>query len=872
VAYPIHCRGLRYTACHLALAVSWTGAAQASDSGPQEVQAQSAPSPLADPPAVTTGDHVEGEQQPAASPQPRSTDADVLFRELFGKDRPPAVADNYVVLIDGVNVGEFAVDPVDSEAGTVEVRLVRAVLLSVAEAAMAERLRPLLGQDKVAFEELRATGLAVEFDSYRLALRIGFPIDLRQAGELRLRSARRREDIEFAEQADVSAYASFRAGIDLVEQSTTDGTGFSGLASVFDLGANVGGIAAQARFRYDERRTHGWSRGDVRLTYDDVDRLIRYEVGDLSVGRRPYQIAPRIAGISAFREFPIDPYRNVRPKSEQGFALEQPARIEVLLNGAPVRTYDLPAGRFNLQDFPLVPSAANDVELRITYATGEVEVIVFPAFYDIELLEPGLLDFAINLGAPFTDDDRGRIYDTGDYNVTGYVRYGVSPVLTAGVNWEGNTGFNLIGSELVWASPIGSIAFNAGMNVNDPGWRSGRAAVRYSWRDTDPVRGRAIDAQLFLTGVDYRTLNQVFGGNLTRVSATARAGQMFGPRIRGQVFAEYEDVREFGQNYYIGAGLSRQFRWGSVSLSADYRRNPEDTGPSVQISTTIPLGRGTVSSSYSSERNAARVEYNRLAALGVGSLGYSAGIERRDDFDRQFGRMTYIGNRFEASIDQTRQAGRGGQSDIRTGLSFGSALAMADGAFGISRPITNSFAIFEVDAGAADYQIAVEPRTGFGSSDTRYTAFSGAMGPAVAPNLPAYFERTIEVAAPGAPVGTSLGGQVFSLKPGFMSGYRLKVGSAQNVSILATLLDSAGNPIALAAGEARRVGAEADGTPMPVFTNGAGRFFLEGVAAGATYEVSISLNGTDLGATIAVPEDVVGVYRPATPISMQPGT
>lgn len=861
MAGSIYRRGLGYTVCHLALVMSWCG----------PVQAQTAPAPAADAAPATPPDPSD-DPQPTGPAQSRSTDPDVLFRELFGKDRPALIADKYAVLVDGVNVGEFVVDPADGKTGTVEARLLQAVLLPVAEVEMADRLRPLVKQGEITFEQLRATGLTVGFDSYQLVLRIGFPIALRQAQELRLRSARRRADVQFVDQADISAYASFRAGIDLVEHSTSEGSGFSGLAGVFDMGANIGGVAAQARIRYDERRVNAWSRGDVRLTYDDVDRLIRYELGDLGVGRRPFQIAPRMAGISAFREFPIDPYRNVRPRSEQGFALEQPARVEVLLNGAPVRTYDLPAGRFSLQDFPLVPSAANDVELRITYATGEVEVIIFPAFYDIELLEPGLLDFAFNVGVPFTDDSRGRVYDTGEYNVLGYVRYGVSPVLTAGVNWEGNTHFNLLGGEVVWASPLGSIAVNAGMNINDPGVQGGRVAMRYSWRDSDPLRGRAIDAQIILTGADYRTLNQLFGGNLTRLSATARAGQMFGPRLRAQAFGGYDDLRGYGENYYVGVGISRQFFWGTLSLSTDYRWSLEDAGPGVQLSATIPLGRGIVSSSYSTERNAARVEYNQLAALGVGSFGYSAGLERRDDFDRQFARATYIGNRFEASIDQSRQAGQGGQSDIRTGLALGSAVVMADGAVAVSRPVTNSFAIFEVNAGAADYQIAVEPRTGFGSAETRYTALSGSLGPAVLPNLPAYFERTIEVAAPGAPVGTSVGGQVFSLKPGFRSGYRLKVGSAQNVSVLATLVDPAGKPIALAAGEARRVGAGAAGeAPIPVFTNGSGRSFLEGVMAGSSYEMSVSVDGARLVATIDVPDGVVGLHRLDAPVTLTAG-
>lgn len=815
---------------------------------------------------------------PPSTPQPgpskndapetmETRDSDALFRSVFGTDRPQLLAGDYAVLVDDINVGDYRVTPGAKDGGSIDAGFVRTALLPIALPELAQKLQTLLQKPIVEFSELRAAGLEVAFDPSELVLRIRVPTELRTVRELALRTARRRQDIDYVEQADVSAYLSFRAGVDVIAQTTTSDRGFSGKAADIDFGANVLGLAAQGKLRFDERRRNKWSRGDFRLTYDDVNRLIRYELGDLSVGRRPFQLAPRMAGFSAYREFPIDPYRNVRPISEQGFELDRPARVEIVLNGVPTRSFDLPAGRFSLRDFPLVPSAANDIELRITYATGEVQVISFPAFYDIELLSPGLVDFALNVGLPYRDEDGARVYDRNNYNLLSYVRYGLSNTLTVGANIEGDRYFTLAGAEAIWASPIGSFALNAGINARNPGLSSSRLSLQYAWRDANAERGRSIDALITLSGADYRSLNQIFGSNLVTKSASVRIGQMLSSRMRLQGYGGYDEVTGFGSRYYVGANLSYQLPWGSLAIGGEYRKAPGETGPVVRASLSVPLGRGALNASYTSQNNAMRVEYNRLAALGVGSFGMSAGIEHRDDFDRQFARLSYIGNRFEASADLTRATGRGEESDIRAGLSFGSSIVMADGTFAIGRPVSNSFALVAPASRTIDYQLAVEPRQGVGADRTRYTAYSGALGPAVIPNLPAYFDRTIQVDAPSAPAGTSVGGQVFVVRPGYRSGFKLRVGSENNASLIGTLVDKSGNPVGFASGLARRIGGE-EQEPLLVFTNGGGRFFLVNVAAGAAYEVTISAKELTARTVVNVPPDTVGIYRIERPISL----
>ena len=849
-----------------------------------------APSALArapDPPPVPTGpvlglaheaeplstqdapDPDSDSENPAGKSGPvtaQTTDADALFQQVFGKERPAIAAGTYAVQIDRIYVGDFAIDP-GRDGGVLDSKVLHTALIPVAIDDTKTRLVELAAQDTVRFEDLRALDFDVVFDPGRLVLRIEVPPERRTARELALRTARRRADLDYVEQARISAYVSARAGVDIIERSSFADTGLGGLAADIDTGLNIGGIALQGRFRYDERRARKFSRQDVRLTYDDTEHLIRYELGDLSVGRRPFQLAPRIAGIAAFREFPIDPYRNIRPTPEQGFQLDEPARVEVILNGAPVRTYELNSGRYSLRDFPLVPSAANDVELRITYASGRTEMLIYPAFYDIELLEPGLVDFAFNAGVSYRDENGRRIYDTGDYNVIGYVRRGFTDRLTAGLSWEGNRHFDTVGAETVWASPLGSLAVNASTNIRNPGFDTGRLAIQYAWRDTDPVRGRAIDAQAILTGSRYRTLNQLFGANIIGLSAQARAGQMIGPRLRATAYGGYEDAREFGERYYGGFSASYQLAFGALSFGAEYQGGTNAEGAIFRLAFSMPLGPGTATASYTTQDNAFRADYTRLTALGVGSVGLSGGLERRDGFDRQFVRANYIGNRFEGAIEQLRVNGTDGLEDIRTAVNFGTALYMADGAFGIGRPITNSFALVSIDEKAGDYQIAVEPRRGFGSTETYYTAYSGALGPAVVPTLPPYFDRTLQVDAPDAPAGTSVGGQVFALRPGYRSGYRLEVGSEANVSLVGTLTYADGTPLAFVTGTARPIEAREAADAIPVFTNASGRFFLEGLVAGETYVLSFSDASSPTDTILSVPDDSLGIVRLAEPVA-----
>lgn len=811
--------------------------------------------------------------------------ADDIFKTVFGNARPIVSPGDYAVQIENIYIGDFPIRPAAGGTGSVSARFVEITLAPILTADLEARAIALAkGRDFVTFEELRELGLDVSFEDTQLLLKIGIPGNLRDVSDLYIRSARKNGEVERVPQSPVSAYLSARLGVTYVEDSPGGvDEGLYRTAADIDFAANFLGLVAEAQFRYDDRSTRTFRRGDVRLSYDDRNTLIRYELGDLTVGKRPFQLAPRIAGVSAYRQYSINPYLNIRPVSEQAFELERPARVEVLVNGVPSRTYNLNSGRYRLRDFPLVSSAANDIELVITYDSGQTERLSFPAFFDIDLLNPGLFDFAVNAGVPFRERDGLRVYDTHNYNLSAYGRYGVSPSLTVGANFEGDRYFSNVGAEILWATGLGTFAVNATTDARNIGLGASRMSIQYRWRDADPSRERMVDGVLIMSGKDYRSLNSILGGELLSTQARVRVSQKVSDRGRAQVYGSYERYRGVGEGYSVGAAYTHQMRFGSVAASVEYRNTPDDRGIGVNLGITIPFGRSSVTATFDSKDNSARAFYANNGSNGIGSISTSAGIERRDGSDRQSGRISYIGNRFEASFEQIARDyfSDRGTRDLRSEFTVGSAIVMADGHFGLSRPVTNSFAIFDADKAAGGHQLKIEPRSGFGSAETTYSAESGALGPSVLSTLTPYFNRAIQVDSPDAPAGSSLGGQVFVLNPGYRSGTYVKIGSNRNVSIVGNLADRDGDPLGYASGEAFLVGGDDDGkaakakpstyvspdAPIPLFSNASGRFFIEGVQAGKSYRIELDIDGKSVLRTIDVPKDADGMFRLEAPLS-----
>ena len=811
-----------------------------------------------------------------------SMTSEEIFRKMFGQDPPPVAINRFTVLIDGLNEGEALIDP--QEDGWIESGFLKREVLPLLLPEAAAALEPLLSEERVLFSTLKTLSYDIVFDRRDLVLSLGIPFDLRGERVVLLGRRPNAVVVDVIPQADVSAFVSVRGGFDWIQQAPTESKGLSGFVADIDTALNVKGLVLEGEFRLSEDGDRFFSRRDVRLTYDDVDNLVRYEVGDLSIGSRPHQSVPDIAGFAAFREFRIDPYTDPRPVGERGLVLERAARVDVIVNGARARSVNLPAGRYSLRDFPIVPSAINDVEFLITYASGETERVIFPAFTTIDLLEKDRTEFGINVGVPYDDIEDIRRYDTGNFNLVGFYRKGITSTLTAGGSIEADKDILVVSGEASWASPVGSLGLIVSNNLHNPGLESGRLSLQYNYLSTDPFSGMSIDGLLIVTGEEYRTLDRLFDGPDARVFASGRVSKVLDAKTRVQFGGSYalssdrNTLGEREESWTASAALSRQIGPATLTGGLDWTTGGSRGSDLVgRIGLFVPLGRHSGSASYVSRDNTFRADIRRSARSAVGGFGYGAGFQRNDGGDQQYLRANYIGNRFEVAAEQMRIRSEG-DTDLRTGFTFGTALVTAGGKVALSRPVENGFAIIG-NGTEVDTRLAIEPRSSPLGGERAYAAYSDFLGDGVVPDLPAYFIRRIEVEAPDAPVGAGLNGEVFVLKPGYKAGYALEVGTAGGtVSALGNLIFSDGTPAGMISGSVRRLDAiskngtvetsdtSADGV---FFTNSGGRFFVEGLDPGQAYEILIEVDGDPQRFVLTAPEDAFGIWRIEEPIVIE---
>ena len=844
------------------------------------------------------GPEADGEQDATKGGTP--DDSEDVYKRLFGKAPPPIADAAYPIRLDGRNVADALMRNLkNDDAVMIERKPLLDALSSILQPDILELISKQTvkeaSRDFIPVSALRSAGITVTFDRSELFLSVDVPVDKRTTMTLAMSGRNPETSTEKAiTQEWFSSYLNIGAATSYVHQSADPSQEGRDPLLLDLLGAfNVGGAALVYRFSYDESdESRKWQRGDVTLRYDLVDPAVRLEAGDLTVPTVSFQSAPSLGGLSFFRDFRIQPYTKYQPTVRQEFEIEQSSRVQVYVNGIFQREFRLRAGRYRLDDLPITSGFGNDIELRVIDELGQEKTLRFLAFFDQELLDVGVADYGLSIGFPSEDEDGKRRYETDNPSLTGYARLGVADNLTLGSNLQIDSQDWLAGLDALWASPIGSFGINAGISdVSELDFAAGlqyRAVLPTTWNQT-------IDASALYTGRNFGGL----GSDSTAAGFTppawtirARYSQDLPWEMRGQVAGEYEIGRDEGDQYGISATLSR--RIGIASVFGSVQHTKDDRGPedSVRIGLSFPLGNGSVSSSYDSRDNRARVQYSNVASPGVGALGYTVGYDRDDQDDLAFGEVTYSGNRFEGSLAQTASSllGKTGR-EVRTSAFLSTALAYAGGHVAVSRPIRDSFAIVAANPAAGDIDLGVDPIRQFGSADVVYNGVTDFLGPVVIPDLSSYFLRDIAVEAPDAPPGTSIGNEIFRVRPGLRSGIAIEVGSAGNVSALLNLIGPDGQPIVRRSGRALVVGPQRSeqasrssseaGSSSPdsisvtgepeqgivFFTNGAGRGYIEGLEAGRRYHLVID-GEPALEAFFDVEEKALGIIRPEQPLAM----
>ena len=792
----------------------------------------------------------------------RADGADTIFAAIFGTAPPPTPTLNYPVEMFGMNRGDVRITPhPDPDRTMIDRKGLSALLMAVVTDEERARLSQALGEEQeISAGVLTGLGYQTVFDERDFILRVDVPLSYRNVIPIPLQQRYVPADTEaLIRPATTSGIINLFAASSWVHASRSQETGRSAAGVNLDAAFNHRGLVLETGLRYSEDARPEYTRSDTRLTYDFVSRLIRAEAGDLTVPTTGLQGNPAIAGLSAYRQFGLDPDVDFRASPSQSFELQRPGRVAVYINGQFVRDLRLPSGRYNLTDLPLRSGAGNDVLLEIIYDTGEIERIVFSAFYDFELLRKGVSEFAFSAGPVSRIEENERRYATDNIAASFYYRLGVSDRLTFGVNAQGDRDLINAGAEAVYATPLGMIGASGAYSDHSAG--SGAAATlfhRWNARDMEKPLRTLLQARFQDKG--FRPLG-VSAAPAYKYDLAGRISASINPRTRVQAgagFRRYYGGR--GKEYSASVSTSYDIGPGSLSASVNYFDGEGRPDWFFGLSYSMSLGKTQFIGAHDSRDRASRATLAWQPDLAPGSFGYDVSFtDQPGMYDIQAG-LGYLGNRFDARLEQNYRRGEG-SLDHTTSAFLGSALVYADGQMALSRPVIDSFAMFGKADGAGDFALAVDPVRGLFGQDRGYAASSSILGPAVLTDLQSYFRRSVSVEAPAAPAGTSLGENVFTFKPGYRSGHLVEVGSDRNVSLMGRLINDEGLPVRFAVGSA----VSEDGEKAPVFTNAGGRFYIENLKGGGTVRLEFT-NPAGAWALIPVPDKHIGLIRLETDI------
>lgn len=705
---------------------------------------------------------------------------------------------------------------------------------------------------------LAASGFDIQFDQNRLELDIS-RIDARYRPVRTLGEPRRGEDgaqLAYIQPAKFSAFVNLTGNLDYEEGQTSKPELYVfGAARYKDIVVELDGALSD---QFGDN--YGFYRRSLRAIYDLPDKYVRVSAGDLRPDTMSLLRTPYIGGAAierrkqTFGAFLPSPFLSGRE-----IYLDTNSTVDVLVNGAQYQTFQLDAGRYDLASLPL-QFGSNNIQLRVRDAAGRQQLIDYNHFFEQIDLEPGDYEYSFAVGAL----GRSLSYQPSYSNkvaAVGFYRKALSSdlLLGGGVQITDYRQLFAVESSVVPQVIPGIFDFQAAYSRGD---KSG-IALRGNYRlrgGKDIASRRQLSLGFDYQSKGYQTLDDLAGFDLATLTLNASYTQSFSTATYGSVGFTYVwqgDNRPKQTFAYaeVSHRLDNRFR---VTGGVEYGKDPvRRTNFGVRIGIIALFGgdkRANID--YRSRLDTTRATFSKSAGNNVGSFGYDVGLTDAPNDVTADANFNYVGNRFDARASFFSRGDDFGSITDRKGarLQVGTSIAFADGAFGVGRPIYDSFAVLEPHSSLSDEEVI----SGRSLKGGRYEARSGILGGAIQSNLGSYAKQNFQFDFADSDKGYDIGDGLARVDPPFHGGYKVVVGSNRSVSAVG-ILSLEGKPIMLATGEITSKDDEGFGT-QSFFTNSVGRFGVIGLAPGKTYLVTLNDEQKTV-LTISVPAEIGGLYR-----------
>lgn len=790
---------------------------------------------------LQAGEPADRETQPisqnTSEPQPTSIEPEnELFERVFGRSRNiTAQQINVPFFVDDQLQGQLLVLTATADSPTA--RLQAAFLLKKLEGIVRSDILQELAASvdnagHLSLSTLQQVGLVASFDERRLEVRVQVPPALRRTTVNTLGSLPP-EAANALHPSQVSGYLNFQGAAGTSWAETSESEGRQPLNLSIDGVLNVDDWVLEGSADFVEGAAG--VRGDLRLVRDDPGQAVRYTAGDQIVPTRGYQSSIPMLGFSAVRNFSLQPYETTRPISQFEFFLERPSTIDVFINDRFTQTLQLPAGPQDIRDLPL-NAGINEVQLVVTDDLGRVQRLNFSGTVAADLLAPGVQQFAYGIGFPSSTQDGNRSYDWNQPTLTLANRWGLNEDLTLGGYLQANPDRQLVGLEGVWSTSIGNFSWDVALSHNQELGVDVAAQLVYELLqigDNNPTQ-RSLRLALDYRGTNFSPLDNLADYNSHSLDFSASYTQRIFGSINASLNGRYQVGRnQEGNAYSLGLGLLRSFNNGisvSLNVSQQQTQNGEDEQRAfISLFWLFPRQRQSLltTADIGSAGASTQATWSFDSARTVDRLTGSVSLNTNPERSQLTGRANYMGYRANLGFSQELQFSADDNALIGNSnrLTFGTALVFADGHFGWSRPVNNSFALVVRQGNLQQRTVGVNP-TGNG-----YTARADDLGSAVVSDLQPYYLSPLRIEVPNLPLGYDIGTQRYNLLPTYHSGTVVYVGTEATVFLRGTVLDDKGEPIALQSGEVVSL-SDSDWRPITIFTNRAGRFALTGFKPG----------------------------------------
>ena len=721
----------------------------------------------------------------------------------------------------------IAVDPQGN--GEIDTRRLIDLIKPVVDAKLlAALMARVAGRTKVDFSELEVNGFSIRFDSLTLEVVATLALDASVPSLLRL--GNQQED---PVPSSFDQPANFAAGLNVsASQRYVYGSG-GGLQPVrgdLDAIINVGGFngfTLTGGATYDGQ---SWQRNEFRITHDLFNQAIRATVGEFTPGSTSFQGSGRILGIGVERAYStIRPFQNTRPIGRREFTLERESSVDVLVNNIRVQTIRLPAGRYDIGDFPFA-AGSNQIQLVVEDVGGSREILDFNVFNTQSLLTPGITEYGGSVGVR----ERDRLQYGFLPAITGYGYHGVSDTLTLGANGQATDRGMQLGVVSILGSRLGFFQLEGSASRRFSNASSGFAGSLnyrgdFSIRRKDDLR---IAGSAIYRSAAFQDAFSPDNRNLHALDAAFQVQWLAPLDISTGIGAGYSTAHDGGpHSYRIDVTLGRSF--GRVGLTATGSRivfqDGQGNDTRVAIGLSLLLGRrDNAYARYDSGTGRKEVELSRAPEGRLDEISGSLRYTQDRDGNALAGRLAYVNNRFDLVVNHNRleSAGPDGSTSNASDWNIRTFIGYVDGSVAVGRAADEGFVIAPIHATLHGSHASIV-------SGDRVVARSGAFGPALVPIGRAYGIGRYEVKVDPLPVGYDLGSGSINIFPSYGSGYRSMIGSdASHIAVGFLVADS--GPIKLASGTIEPVDPAARKTwkDRGFFTNRAGRFVADRLAPG----------------------------------------